>query len=178
MQTSCLTGDFAGGVGTVCPTDESFCDIDPNCSISPYQREGPALDAAKVAWFTAAGFFLLIGALVFYFISAIRTVRTSAKAKFARAMATSMESESADELLKLFKEIDFGKDESGDGLVSRDELQAYVDANSGMSTKEFDALFKSIDTDGSAQIDFMEFCAFYGAMKRTTRKEAFADDTA
>jgi len=46
-----------------------------------------------------------------------------------------------------------------------------------MSTKEFDALFKSIDTDGSAQIDFMEFCAFYGAMKRTRRKDVFADDT-
>lgn len=178
MEETCLRGNWAGGVGAVCPTEESFCEIDPNCTESPYKPEEPTLNAGVVSGFVAAAAIILIIALIFYSRAKVESARRSVRSKFSKVLMNSSDwnsSHSPQSLLKVFNKIDL--DESG--LISKSELHEFVKVNDGLSEKEFQLLFESVDKDNSNEIDFAEFCAFYTHPSMTSRNgtEKFHDDS-
>ena len=158
MEKSCLQGDWAGGVGVVCPDEESFCEIDPNCSESPYKPEEPTLNAGIISLFVAAGAIVIIVALVLYNRMRIQNARASVRSKFAKVLLDSSDwnsSHSPQSLLKLFQKIDT----DGNYLVSKGELFEFMKGE--MSKEECERLFETIDQDNNNEVDFAEFCAFY-----------------
>lgn len=174
METACLKGQWAGGIGAKCPTEESFCEIDPHCSESPYKLENPTLNAGKIFAFTAAGFIILIIILLLYFRKVANNIRRSAREKFAKALvmsSTLTDSNSPQDLLDTFVKIDA----DGSGFISKDELFKFMEDNNGISKKEFDVLFGSIDIDNSGEVDFSEFTT---VISKVASKDVFEDDKA
>jgi len=179
MKTTCLKGDWAGGVGAVCPTEDSFCDVDPACSQTPYSGAGPTVNAVKVGGFIALAFIILIviGALLAW--KAVRNVRVAARKKFQNAIGGSMVewsslNKSPKELLKIFESIDT----DGSGLITKGELDHYTKEEGGLKDKELRILFDDLDIDGSGGVDFAEFCAFTAMTDRARGNEAFEEDEA
>ena len=179
MKTACLKGDWAGGVGAVCPTENSFCALDPACSESPYQPEPPIVNASKVGGFVALFFviIIIIGALLA--LRAVRNVRRAARKKFQKAIGGSTVewsslNQSPKELLKIFESID----QNGNGLIAKDELVHYTKEKGGLNHREINRLFADLDIDGSGGVDFAEFCAFMAMMHRARGKDMFEEDSA
>ena len=174
MQTSCLIGNWAGGIGVECPTEADFCTIDPSCSESPYKADEPTLSMPKVTGFIVGVFVLLIIALVLFFRKRIHDTRVSARAKFAKALVSSSKwnsTSSPEELLELFQQIDT----SGDGLISKEELRVFM-SKYDISDKEFDVLFDSADQDNSGKVDFAEFSAILvNAQGLSSKTDQFVD---
>ena len=177
MEKACLQGDWAGGVSAVCPTEESFCEIDPNCSESPYKPEEPTLNARVVSAFVAAGAVIIILALVLSSRMRVKRVRKSVRAKFAKVLQASSDwssTHSPQSLLQLYQKIDV----DGNGVVSKNELFEFMAGNDGMSEKECETLFKFVDQDNNNEVDFAEFCAFYThpSMADKKKTEKFIND--
>jgi len=167
-----------------CPTEDDWATADPNLSKSPYE-EKYQVKSGVVAGFTVTGALLLIIGIVIYYQWTIYKIKESAKKKFASRMATSTHNlvsgkDSAGvtpkDLIDTFNSIDCGVNDGGDGLISKDELWAYVTSTKGdnvkkidsqMTRKEFDVLFDTIDKDKSEKIDFTEFCAFIAELNRS-----------
>lgn len=86
MEKACLQGDWAGGVSAVCPTEESFCEIDPNCFESPYMPEEATLNASVLvaAFVEARAIIIIIIALALNSRMRVKRARSAVRGKFAR----------------------------------------------------------------------------------------------
>lgn len=151
-----------------CPTDEMWCETDPNCSESPYE-ENATVKGGVIAGFTILGAFILIAGIVALYQYKIYRIKQKAKFKFSKRMAQSFHhivNDSAlvtpEELIEEFHKIESNDGEGGDGLISKAEMWLFVTSKDGdMTEKEFDVLFAAVDKNKSGMIDFAEFCAFF-----------------
>ena len=86
MKRTYLRGDWAGGVSAVCPTEESFCEIDPNCFESPYMPEEATLNASVLvaAFVEARAIIIIIIALALNSRMRVKRARSAVRGKFAR----------------------------------------------------------------------------------------------
>jgi len=190
MQTSCLTGDWAGGVGVKCPTEEDFCEIDPKCSESPYKPEEPTLNAAKVSILVAgllAGLFIM-----FYFFYHLQRTKRERQMKLRIlygiaqniTIAPTAGKLNAEDLLKEFQHIDKKKD----GKISKDEMINWMeDGKLGdISDRDFNLMWSVMDIDGNGEVDFVEFSAYlsgsdeafeqvFNEMEKMTKEEKMAN---
>lgn len=166
-----------------CPTEDDWARVDPNLSESPYQEQYK-VKTGVVAGFTIMAAVLLIAGIIAFYQWRINKLKEAAKHKFARRMSQSTKKlvsgndssgVTPKDLIDTFNRIDCGEEDGGNGLISKDELWAYIsDMKDGsvvkkesvMTQKEFDVLFESIDKDHSHQIDFAEFCAFIAEVNR------------
>jgi len=165
MESACLTGNWAGGVNAVCPSEESFCKMDPACSESPY-NETPSLNAVKVGGAIAIGCALIIIILLLYTWRQMKDVRRGARKKLQRAIGSmasewSTLNESPQQLLTIFESIDT----DGNGMITKTEITDYMKSHGGMEKKEVEGIFDKFDVDNSGGLDFAEFCSFMVKLK-------------
>lgn len=174
MQTSCLTGDWAGGVGVKCPTEEDFCEIDPNCSESPYKPEEPTLSAVQVS-LLVAGLFTGLFIMFYIFYRLQRTKRErQMKLRILYVLAQNITIAptagklNAEDLLKEFQHIDKNKD----GKMSKDEMSDWIgDGKLGdISDKDFNLMWSVMDIDGDGEVDFVEFSAYLSSSDEAFEK--------
>jgi len=151
----------------LCPTEEQWCQTDPNCSESPYQEPPASVKGSVIAGFVIAGFVISFVALfgVHRYLVAQQSKRF--RTMFARRIADtiqlrgSVRSLTPDALADEFKRIDAGVQ---DGRISKEELWDFMSSRKAgeLDKKDFDALFAAIDLDKNGTVDFLEFCAFMG----------------
>jgi len=152
----------------MCPTEEQWCQTDPNCSVSPYQEPPGTVKGSVIAGFTVAGIVLLVAILFAVHVYLVKAQASRYRARFARRIAetidmrASVRSLTPDALAKEFQRIDEGV--SRDGKISKEELWEFVSSGKAgeMEKKDFDALFAAMDLDHNGDVDFVEFCAFLG----------------
>jgi len=171
------------GVGG-CPTEEDWCVTDPNCSKSPYQEPEGVARAEVIAGFTVAGAVLVIAALYMLHLRVVKNQKEEIRQTLIKGIAGganvgfTQAGLTMDNLVVEFKKIDT----SGDGFVQKSELRAFTQSGmfGEMSEKDFDRMFKTIDTNASGEIDFIEFVTFIGQCpaKKDSTDRYFADNEA
>lgn len=152
---------FSGG----CPTEEDFCDQDPDCSVSIYQEPDASVNGGAIA-----GFAILCIAVLLVLLYGVHRYLQAQQAKryrtvFAKRIADtisvrkSMRSLSPEAMAAEFKKID---SETPDGRISKKELWNFLSSGKAgeLSESDFNALFAVIDADDNGYVDFVEFCAF------------------
>lgn len=164
-----------------CPSDEVYCTRDPECSPTTFVEPDATIKAGPIVGIVCGVFAVILVALFIAHRMVLKRQADRFKSVFAARIADSIGTKpgqlTAEELQEEFNKIDSGENDGGDGAVSKDELWQFMKsgkAGDGMSQKDFNALFVAIDTDGSGQIDFMEFCAFMGQVqgRAQTKNEA------
>jgi len=151
-----------------CPTEEQWCQTDPNCSVSPYQEPPATVKGSVIAGFTVAGVVLLVIILYGVHLYLVYAQVNRYRARFARRIAETIDVRASvrnltpDALAREFERIDEGV--SKDGKISKEELWEFIASGKAgeMDQKDFDALFAAIDLDRNGEVDFVEFCAFLG----------------
>jgi len=151
----------------LCPTEEQWCQSDPNCSESPYQEPPASVKPGAIAGFVIAGVVLLVAVLYAIHLILQKQQERRFRTIFAKRIAEtikvrgSMRTLSPEALADEFRRIDQGVQ---DGKLSREELWEFISSGKAgeMDKKDFDALFAAIDLDKSGSVDFLEFCAFMG----------------
>mmetsp|Transcript_22800 Transcript_22800/g.52763 ORF Transcript_22800/g.52763 Transcript_22800/m.52763 type:complete len:332 (+) Transcript_22800:322-1317(+) len=152
----------------LCPTEEQWCQTDPNCSVSPYQEPPATVKGSVIAGFTVAGVVLLVIILYGVHLYLVHAQVNRYRARFARRIAETIDVRASvrnltpDALAREFERIDEGV--SKDGKISKEELWEFIASGKAgeMDQKDFDALFAAIDLDRNGEVDFVEFCAFMG----------------
>jgi hypothetical protein len=166
MERSCLNKE--------CPTEEDFCQLDPKCSASKYIEPEATVKAGPIVGIVSAVFAVLVAALYFAHLRAMRLQKERLKNLFAKhvvqslkiGMGASGDFFTMEALQEEFKQIDVGE-EGGDGMISKAELHAFMTSGKmgKVTDSDFDTLFGIIDADGSGQVDFIEFATFMGEIK-------------
>ena len=77
------------------------------------------------------------------------------------------------ELEKMFKSIDT----NSSGLIYKNEFKGFIESSGiKFSVSDFDLLYKTVDEDGSGEVDFLEFCSFYASIpSHSTKAEQFEE---
>jgi len=174
--------------GPECPTEEYFCEVDPTCSVSPYQEPDATIKAGPIVGIVSALFVVILCALYYWHQRSMATQRERLKNMFAKHVIDSLEigkgASSADYLTmdalqKEFNAIDVGE-EGGDGKISKAELHAFMTSGKlgDISDKDFNTLFGIIDADGSGEVDFIEFSSFMGDIKKNIDDKKNTDEFA
>ena len=109
-----------------CPTEENFCQVDPKCSVSPYQEPDATIKAGPIVGIVCAVFAVLLIILYYVHRRSLAAQKERLKNMFARHVIDSLgigKGASADfltmeALQEEFKAIDVGK-EGGDGKISK-----------------------------------------------------------
>lgn len=150
-----------------CPTEEEWCESDPNCSISPYKEPAAHVKPGAIAGFAVAGIVLLV--LVLYGVHRYLNAKQAQRYRtlFAKRIADtiqvrgSVRSMNPGALAAEFERIDTGVK---DGKLSKEELWEFISTGKAgdVDKRDFDALFAAIDLDKNGTVDFLEFCAFMG----------------
>lgn len=165
------------GVGT-CPTEEDWCNYDPNCSISPYQEPEASTKGGVIGGIVAAcAVVLFIAAFAYYrwrLAQEEKRVRRLVAVKIAQKLDLSVTTKeiTQESISREFQSIDA----SGDGILQKDEVKAYfMGAGSAMKSKrnlmddggngnlteqEFETIFSVLDVDGSGEVSYVEFVTF------------------
>jgi len=161
------TADCVEAFAQPCPTKTDWAKYDAKLTDSPYQEQHN-IKVSVVIGFSILGAVLLLAFVVIVYELRIRSVKKSAHKKMARHLAAL---QGHDELVNTFKRLDMGEgEEGGNGLISKDEFRKYIqDEQIELTEKEFDTFFKEADADHSGQIDFGEFCALVGLIRRETK---------
>ena len=61
----------------------------------------------------------------------------------------------------MFKSIDTDLS----GLIDKNEFKGLIESSRiKFSESDFDLLYKTVDVDGSGEVDFLEFCSFYASI--------------
>jgi Ca2+-binding EF-hand superfamily protein len=85
-----------------------------------------------------------------------------------RAILTALAQQTTIRELTSFKELFLEINKSGDGKISRNELEAWASQihwpKNGTAPHWVDSVFDSLDSDGSHSIEFIEFCAAASAL--------------
>jgi len=166
-------------LSSICPTEEDWCKVDPNCSVSPYQEPEGKLKN----WFVAV--LIIIGALVILLVAyGIHRKRVSDEEKRVRFLVATRIAEHLDvtfnskELTKenLSKQFQY-IDSSGDGVLTKNEFKEFfMDSKYGSITDiDFEFIFAALDSDGNDEISFMEFVSFLNQCKNETFEENNAE---
>lgn len=150
-----------------CPTEEQWCQSDPECSESPYVEPSASLKPGVIAIFVISGFVAAVGVLYCIHLYLQKKQARRFKTVFAKRIAEtvnvrgSARSLSPDALANEFRRIDADVE---DGKLSKEELWDFVSSGKAgeMDRNDFDALFAAIDLDKNGTVDFLEFCAFMG----------------
>jgi hypothetical protein len=160
MLTDCL--GFPG-----CPTEELWCGIDPNCSVSPFQEPDSDVNPGVIAGFLIAGFALIFAAAYVWHRHRMATQAQSYCSQFSRRIAETITLTSGTRQVTkeaLLEEFDCIDSQHKDGFISKGELWEFVSSGKAgdMDEHDFNALFNAIDLDKNGLVDFLEFCAFMG----------------
>ena len=153
----CFTG--------ACPTEQEWCQKDPQCSTSPYQEPPASVKPGAIAGFTIAGLIVLIIAMYLLHRWSLSRQQSRYKTVFAQRIADtidvnkSMRTLPPQALAEEFAKID---SQQKDGVISKDELWEFLSTGKAgeMSKSDFNALFTAIDLDNNGTVDFLEFCSF------------------
>jgi len=149
-------------IGQNYPTEEKWCETDPACSESPYQEPKAPLRTGATVGFVILGLAILCAVFYVFHSTTMKRKEKRIKEQFSMRMKQSITMKSfsgnnSAQFHEIFKRID----KDGDGYIERDELQEYMNAKGEtMPESDFDALWKSFDTDKSGTIDYLEFCVF------------------
>lgn len=158
MQRACLASE--------CATEEDWCVTDPDCSESPYQEPDADVRGEVIAGFVVAGAVLLVGALYVVHLRVIKKQSERIREALVKRIAADINVGFSDQALTVEGlQEEFNKiDTSNDGLVQKEELHAFIMSGKvgTISESDFNALFASLDDDGSGEIDFAEFISFIG----------------
>jgi len=175
MGRSCLNKD--------CPTEEDFCQLDPKCTVSKYLEPDATVKAGPIVGIVSAVFAVLLAVLYLVHRRAMEKQKERLKNMFAKHVVQSLKIGigasgdffSMEALQEEFKHIDVGE-EGGDGVISKAELRAFMTSGKmgKVTDSDFDTLFGIIDSDGSGEVDFIEFATFMGEIKDNI--QAFGDD--
>jgi Ca2+-binding EF-hand superfamily protein len=173
-----------------CPTLQNWCDkgdASPLCGSTPYVEE-TTVNASVVTGVAFAIGAVVIGAVVFLMLAynkkKLAEVKEKIKNEFAKRIVATFSIGSGSEAITMekiteeFKRIDSGESEGGDGMISKEEMKAFLVESSNvrdsilknsvggqMKDYDFETLFALIDEDGSGDVDFAEFSAFMGHIK-------------
>mmetsp|Transcript_1390 Transcript_1390/g.1589 ORF Transcript_1390/g.1589 Transcript_1390/m.1589 type:complete len:438 (-) Transcript_1390:57-1370(-) len=159
MQTECIFVDE-------CITEEQFCEVDPSCSLSPYQEPGANLKNGVIACIVIGVVLIITAALYMLHLFTMKKEKEKIRQVLIKGIAGganvgfTQAGLTMDDLVGEFKKIDM----NDDGLIQKSELKKY--AQSGkfgeLSEKDFARMFQIIDKDGSGEIDFIEFVTIIG----------------
>ena len=160
MTTECLA--------ETCPSEESWCTIDPSCSTSRYQEPPGSMRGGALAGFVVGAVVVLLGSLYLVHRQRVKQQQNRFRTEFAKRVAETIEvSESyyalnGTQLLDEFRRIDPGLIEGGEGKISKDAMKEFMQSGhvGYITESDFGALWATIDTDHSGYVDFLEFCAF------------------
>lgn len=175
MQAECM--------GSTCPTEEQWCTLDPNCSESPYQEPPAKIKAGVVAGFVSAAGVVLLGIVVGFYNLRLKRQKERIRVTFATRIAETIKGDfnmDPDALKEEFKNIDSGKEDGGDGYISKEELRDFMASGKLgiMDQKDFDMLFLALDVDGDGQVDYLEFCSFLKLCSTGADGETFRENEA
>ena len=161
--STCLSG--------VCPTEEDWCQLDPKCSISPYQEPDGTIRAGVLAGFCTAFFLVLFLAAYFWHLRILAEQAARNRRNFVRRVAGSIRLSTTSRVLtpnalaQRFQDIDTAKGaRKAKSSISKEELWDFIVSGEAgdMTRSDFEALFEAMDEDGNGTVDFLEFCAFLG----------------
>mmetsp|Transcript_6454 Transcript_6454/g.11458 ORF Transcript_6454/g.11458 Transcript_6454/m.11458 type:complete len:473 (-) Transcript_6454:200-1618(-) len=173
--------------GGVCPAEDDWCKHDPNCSVSPYQEPEAKLKGGVVGGIVAACAVVVIAASFAYYRWRLakeeKRVRRVVAVKIAQKLDLSILTNeiTAESIQREFKCIDT----SGDGLLQKDEVKAFLmqgetvkskrnlldDGSEGHITEqEFETIFSILDVDGNGDLSFVEFVTFLNECKNELQK--------
>lgn len=150
-----------------CPSEEQWCQSDPNCDPSPYEEPSASVKPGAIAGFVILGIAVLVLAL--YALHRYSAAKQAERYRtiFAKRIAEtiqvrgSVRSMNPAALAAEFERID---SDVKDGKLSKEELWNFISSGKAgdMDKHDFDALFAAIDLDKNGTVDFLEFCAFMG----------------
>lgn len=169
MSTDCLAGNTKDGK---CPSEEDWCTVDPNCSVSPYQEPEADLDGGAIGGIIAACavviFALGFGYHKWKMAKRLQEQEERMKLAFIKSVAktiptlTDAKSLSMEDMKKQFESMDV----DGDGTVSKDELRTFLaEQGQALEDRDLEVLWNAVDTDGGGEIDFTEFVAFFSSLR-------------
>lgn len=144
------------------PTEEQWCEVDPACGESPYQEPVSPLRTGPLVGFILLGLAVLFtGFTVFYRTMMARKekrIRQHFRQRLRQSVAMkSFSVNNSQQFEGMFKRIDA----EGTGYIEKKELRDYMNKREPViSTKDFEDLWTSIDTDKSGRVDYLEFCVF------------------
>ena len=156
---------------SICPSEEEWCEFDPNCSESPYQEPRGSLRPEVIAVIDVlAAVLLILGFFLLHRWLVKRQARRN-RAVFASRIAetiqleTSVNALSPAALAEEFRRID---KQARDGKLSKDELWAFVCSGKAgdLSRKDFDALFAAIDLNKNGEVDFLSIVLSWANVRR------------
>jgi len=155
-----------------CPSANEWCTMgnDPDCSTSPYKEPPSSLNGGGIAALIVA--LLVVTSLVFYFLNRhlSRKQKHRYRTRFVEQIVGNVNHRGSigqlkpDDLAAEFRRINT----SSNGKISEKELWNFISSGKAgdMDKKDFDALFLSMDVDGTGAVNFMEFCSFMTVCKK------------
>lgn len=157
MEGPCLTGK--------CPSEEDWCKLDPECSVSPYQEPPASVKGGAVAGITVACVAVVLLAMYAIFVYKLKQQEKRNKVMFCKAVAKNIRLSgdlTPEALAKEFTRIDESK--TPDGKIDKEELRQFLlsGALGDINEKDFEALWAVMDADSSGDVDFLEFCTYLG----------------
>lgn len=152
-----------------CPTEEQWRERDPYYNESPYQEPEGSLKGGVMAGIIILALALVVGSLVMFHYQLLKLQEDRLKNAFAESMAASIGKRCSaaemtpDDLRREFE----GIDEDKSGKVSKEEFKTFISASDKVTLddRDFEVLYRSIDTNGDQEIDFAEFCAFFALIR-------------
>jgi hypothetical protein len=180
MQTECLSAGIEG-----CPTEDDWCERDPECSKSPYQEPSGTVKAGPIAGFVIAGALLAFLGLYLWYRYKLKQQARRFKTKFAKhvvgtiSVRASISQLPPEALTNEFKRIAHGtKEGGGKGYITREDLWKFLESGKAgeISESDFDALFSAMDVKDRGKVNFVEFCTFLGDCQDEFREARGAVD--
>jgi len=149
------------------PKETSWCGgiiNDAACTESPYQEPNPVFTGWAIALFVVIGVFIFGFNAFFLHRKIMQRQKRHIQLRMIRGIAQNITiADSAGKLdsASLLKEFEFIDSNKG-GTISKDEMKKWLeDGKLGfVSKKDFDSLWVAMDTDGSGEVDFVEFTTF------------------
>jgi hypothetical protein len=182
MQTECVSANAEG-----CPTEEEWCEQDPECSESPYKEPDGTIKAGPIIGFVIWG--AVMAFMIFYLWHRYKLDQQASRYKkqFAQRVVGTMSVRASisqlppESLANEFKRIAKGTKEGGsNGHITKEELWDFLSTGKAgdISESDVNALFAAMDLNSSGTVNFVEFCTFMGQCQdefRSARGELDGD---
>ena len=131
-------------------------------SESPYQEPPAKRKAGVVAGFVIAAAAIVLGVYHLRLKRQSERIRLNFATRIAESIKSPDMSMYPDALKEEFECIGSGKEDGGDGYISKDELKDFMASGKfgEMDEKDFNVLYIALDADGDGRVDYLEFCSF------------------